>query len=369
MKKRSEIKTSIISLLTNLGLTVVKIMGSLISNSTTLLADGINSLSDSLNSLISIFSFYYASRPADEKHPYGHERMETIGGLIVVLIMGYLGIDLLRKSIVLLFNPSSIHFDVSILFILILSIVLKIILTIYLNYQSKKLNSEIIKANAMDAFFDIFMSCLVLIAMLLEHNFGWKLDAYFSLFLSLVIIWSAMKMIRSFVNDLLGHRPDQQLLDVIDQLLSQDKRILGYHDLLVHQYGKNRIYASVDVELDDRLSLNEAHDIIDSIESQLLEKENVRLSIHLDPVNFEDQQLLESEELIGNYLKQHYPNADFHDLRRINNHGLRFDLVLDGGDETLLSKIHLELIELLNSHDIHLELEVILDDHQILPND
>lgn len=369
MKKRPEIKTSIITLLSNLLLTVIKIVGALISNSNTLLADGINSLSDSLNSIISIFSFYYASRPADKKHPYGHERMETIGGLIVVLIMGYLGIDLFRRSIVLVFNPSSINFDVSILLILIISIILKLILTLYLKNQSNKLNSEMIKANAIDATFDIFMSILVLVAMLLEYYYGWKLDAYFSLFLSIVIIWSALKMIRTFVNDLLGHRPDQQLLDVIVELLNKETRILGFHDLLVHQYGKNRIYASVDVELDDRLSLNEAHDIIDSIESQLFEKENVRLSIHLDPVNFEDQQLLESEGLIGNYLKKHYPDADFHDLRRINNHGLRFDLVLNGGDETLLSKIHLELIELLSAHDIHLELEVILDDHQILPND
>lgn len=367
MKNKAEIKTSIAGLAVNLLLAISKILAGILSGSNTILADGINSLSDSLNSLITIFSYFYSGRPADDEHPYGHERMEAIGGFLVVIIMAYLGIDLLRRSIMLVFNPSEIEVSPLIIAIMVMAILLKIGLTIFYHFQNKKLKSGLLQANAMDAFFDIFMSLVVLIAVVLENRFGWKLDAYLSLVLSIIIIVSALKMMRSFVNDLLGNRPAEALLQKIHELLSEERRILGYHDLLVHQYGKHRIYASVDVELDERLSLTEAHNIIDSIETALLEQQNVNLSIHLDPVNLEDLKLLEVEALITNYLKDHYPAVHFHDLRRLNGHGFRFDMVLDGGDQELLSTIHLELEDLLKENHLDSYLEIVLDDHQLLP--
>ena len=154
MKNKAEIKTSIAGLAVNLLLAISKILAGILSGSNTILADGINSLSDSLNSLITIFSYFYSGRPADDEHPYGHERMEAIGGFLVVIIRGYLGRSFM-SSIMLVFNPSEIEVSPLIIAIMVMAILLKIGLTIFYHFQNKKLKSGLITSQCDGCFFSI----------------------------------------------------------------------------------------------------------------------------------------------------------------------------------------------------------------------
>lgn len=362
MERENELKVSVIGLLSNLGIAVLKLLAGFVANSTALIADGINSLSDMFSALVAVFSFIYSSRPADEKHPYGHERMEFVASFVVTIIMAYLGIDLVRQSITSIISVPVLQITLWSFAIIILSLIVKAALSVYYTYEARKTDSMILGLQAKDARNDMFISLGVLISMLVQYFYDIQIDGYVSLLIALFILYSSALMVKKVSDELIGKRPSLELLEAIEAILNEEPRILGYHDLWVHNYGRQHIFGSVDVELDARLSLMEAHDLIDGIEETLLKEHKLQFSIHLDPINLDDTEAYKVEDTIKSYLEKFVPEAGYHDVYRTKENTYRFDLVYQGATQEMIDRIESELNVILGDKVV----EIIHDDHQII---
>lgn len=360
------VQISIIGLFSNLLLAITKITIGLIANASSVVADGINNFSDSLSNIVSIVSFIYKRKPADQNHPFGHERIEYIAGFIVALIMGYLGIDLVKTSISKILNQQAINVSSLTVIVIIFSIIVKIAMASFYNHQSKKLNSSLLKANSKDSINDVVLSSAILFSLLFERFTGIKIDAYLSLLLSLTILFTAYKLVREFISQLLGERPDDHSLSIIQDILNNESQILGYHDLLFHFYGERNKYASVHVELDQCLSLSSAHSIIDRIEKEVLAKTGIKLSSHFDPIDINNSLIREMNSIIHRYLEDNYPLASYHDFHKVNETLYSFDLILGNSDTSQLTSIRKNLLSLFANRNIHIDLEIILDNYKQL---
>lgn len=301
----------------------------LISGSVSIMADAINSLSDTASSVLTLIGFKIAAKPADPEHPYGHERFEYISGLFVSIIITYVGFQFLQSSVEKIIHPENIYLSPIVFLVLVFSILLKFFQgRMYLKIATT-IDSEALVATAKDSYNDVFTTLAVLISAGVEWLTDWRVDGYIGFLLALYILYSGIMMLREFVYELLGSRPTPQQVKEMEKHLNNYSEILGYHDLLVHNYGPSKHFASVHIEVDDRLNLNQAHKIMDQIEKDFKKSLDVELVCHLDPVPIENENyrkilkgLIEIIDETGNGLK-------IHDLR-IMHQGtvLQFDVVV-----------------------------------------
>lgn len=362
-RNRSGMRVGIVGLSVNLILTLAKIIAGILSQSQSLIADGINSLSDSLSSIITVFGFYIAGKPADKDHPYGHERSEYIAGFTIAIITAYLGLDIAISSAKSLLSNNRPNIGFFPIMVMIFSMILKFFLVIYYQRQSKALNSSMLDASAQDSRNDIFMTGGILIALFIGNYVKISVDAILGLCVSIYIMYTAFQMVIGFMDNLLGNRPDEKTLKQIKKLLDNDKSIFGYHDLLVHQYGIQTAYGSVHVELDQSMSLIKAHDIIDRLENEIYDLTSIRITAHADPLDIDNIEMHTIFQLIKSYLRNHYPQASFHDLR-LSQGILYFDVVLNG--LTCEGDITLELGELLIRNNIKYPIKIDFDIQQLI---
>lgn len=314
-------------ILINLALFIMKILVGLSSKSYSLIADAINNLSDFLSASITVLGFKLASLPADHEHPFGHARFELISGFIISIIMLYLGIDTLRESIMGFFNPNVVKVSKVLFIVLIVSIFSKLFLYYYYQKKFRETKSEVMLANAKDSINDVLITSSILIGFIVKLKFALDLDNILGLFIAIIIIKSSIEMIRSFVHDLLGSRPDESLIKGISEIFEDDDRIIGFHDLIIHSYGLDQHYATVHVEVDANLSLIEAHEIIDKLEYTILKTYDMDMVIHLDPLDMNDPKLIKIKNDTKLILHRIHPDLSFHDLR-LFHHKLIFDVVV-----------------------------------------
>lgn len=362
-RNKAGMKVGLVGLCVNVLLTIAKIIAGVISKSQSLIADGINSLSDSLSSIITVFGFYIAGKPADKDHPYGHERSEYIAGFTIAIITAYLGFDIAISSFNSVLSSDRPNIGVFPIMVMILSMIFKLFLVVYYHKKSKLLNSTMLNASSQDSKNDILMTGGILIALFMGKFLSINVDAIVGLFVSVYIMYSAVKMILGFMDNLLGNRPDENTLNQIKMLLDNDKSIFGYHDLLVHQYGIQTSYGSVHVELDQSMSLIKAHDIIDRLENEIFDLTSIRITAHPDPLDIDNIEMHTIFQLIKSYLRNHYPQASFHDLR-LSQGILYFDVVLNG--LTCEGDITIDLGELLIRNDIKYPIKIDFDIQQLI---
>lgn len=364
-KSRSDIGiiAGLVGLLTNITLSILKLLVGKLSNSQAIFADGINSLSDALSSLITVIGFQVARKPADSNHPYGHERSEYIAGFTVSLIMIYLGIDVMIGAALNLLNPKDLVISKTAIFIMLVSIYAKLILSIYYHIQSKKINSTSLVASKQDSLNDVLMSSVILISLLLNQRLDFNLDAFMGLFLGLFICYTSLKMIKTFINELLGQRPEESKLNAIKETLNNDVDIFGYHDLLVHNYGNGTSYGSVHIEMDQNITLIKAHDITDRLEKAMFDVSGINIVAHIDPLDITNYELHTIYQIIKKFLRENYPNASFHDMRLVED-ALYFDLVLNGYQDS--STIQQQLCETLVHNGIVYPVYISYDVQQLI---
>ncbi|EOL47677.1 cation diffusion facilitator family transporter [Enterococcus caccae] len=321
----------VVGLLSNLLLFVGKFLIGLVSGSVSIMADAMNNLSDTVSSVLTLVGFYIAGKPADKEHPYGHERFEYISGMLVSLLITFVGFQFFMTSIQRIKTPQSIHVTPVILVILILSILIKVWQSVFYKRVAQKIDSNTLVATAKDSLNDVFTTIAVLVSATVEGVTGLKIDGIVGLIIACYIIFSGLQLIREFVNELMGLRPDQAAIDKMKLYLSSVSDIVGYHDLLIHQYGPNKTFASVHIEIDDRWDLTRAHETIDEIELVFKQKLGVDLVCHIDPVNLYDQR----QQFIHQELKKIIKGIDNelkgHDIRLVehgNKPRILFDLVV-----------------------------------------
>lgn len=310
---------------------VSKFLIGLISGSVSIMADAMNNLSDTVSSVLTLVGFYISGKPADEEHPYGHERFEYISGMLVSLLITFVGFQFFMTSIDRIKNPQSITVTPVILIILVLSILIKVWQSVFYQRVAKKIDSNTLVATAKDSLNDVFTTIAVLVSATVEGVTGLKIDGIVGLVIACYIIFSGLQLIREFVNELMGLRPNQAAIDEMKLYLSSVSEIVGYHDLLIHQYGPSKMFASVHIEIDDRWDLTKAHETIDEIENKFKKQLGVELVCHIDPVNLHDQRQQFIHQELKKVIKGISDELKGHDIRLVDHGGkprILFDLVV-----------------------------------------
>ena len=326
-----------IGILCNVFLFGIKFVIGIIVNSVSIQADAINNLTDAGSNIIAIFSFYLSNKPADKDHPFGHERTETIASLFVGLMIGFLGIEMAKESFGKILSPDTIDFRLVTVFILIISILVKLWMYLYNKSLSKKYESTMLEATALDSISDVIGTSAVLVSTVISPFIGFNLDGYMGVIVSAIILYNAYGLIKEVVNSLLGEAPDKTLVDDIVKEMMTDKRVLGVHDLMIHNYGPNRLFASAHVEVDASDDIFKVHDAIDNIEREIKKEMGIELVLHMDPVKVNDPLTEHYKKLVADAIQALGVSWNFHDFRIVSGPthvNLVFDLVIPY-DETM----------------------------------
>ncbi|WP_270432800.1 cation diffusion facilitator family transporter [Holdemanella biformis] len=323
--------SGIVGIFSNLFLFVIKFMIGTIVHSVSIQADGVNNLTDAGSNIISILSFHLANKPADKDHPFGHERTETIASLFVGILILVLGFETAKESISKVIHPGSIDFRIASVIILLISIIVKFWMYAYNKKLSKTYDSSLLEATALDSISDVCGTTAVLVSTLLSPVLHFNLDGYMGIVVSGIILYGAYGLLRDMINSLIGEAPDPELVHNIVNRIMAHPAILGVHDMMLHNYGPNKIFASAHVEVDSSKDIFETHDHIDNIEREVKENMNIDLVLHMDPVKVNDPETELYRAKVVEAIHQIDPKWGFHDFRIVSGPthvNLVFDLVI-----------------------------------------
>ena len=310
-------------------LTVLKLVIGRLVGSMAIIADGVNNLSDAASSLTTLLGFRMAQRPADKQHPYGHARYEYLSGLAVAALILLIGAELVKSSVAKIINPEPIDISAATIALLAASVAVKLWMSGFYKTLGKKINSTALYATSVDSRNDVISTCAVLLGCLVNYLFGLNIDGYVGLAVAIFILYSSVGIAKDTISPLLGQQADDELVDKITELVLSHEKVLGVHDLLVHDYGPGRCYASAHVELSADEDPMACHDIIDDIECDVLEKMNVHFVIHYDPVVQNDAEQNEMRRTVGEIVRGLNPAFSIHDFRIVRGSAqskLVFDL-------------------------------------------
>ena len=308
-----------------------KLLVGILSGSVSVTADAMNNLTDASSAIVTLLGFKLAEKPADEHHPYGHARYEYLSGLAVAGLMAVIAVELGKSAVERIFRPEPVVFSGLLVGVLASSIGVKLLLTLINTRLGRTIKSQALLATAADSRNDCVATGAVLLSALFTHLTQIQIDGVMGLGVAVFILVSGIRMARQTVSPLLGERVDPRLEGLIVSALKSDERILGYHDLMVHDYGPGRRFASVHVEMDLREDPLLCHTVIDNIERRCYEQHRSHLVIHYDPVVTDDEELNEMRRQVEMVLRSIDPRIDFHDFRmaRSESHtDLIFDMLL-----------------------------------------
>lgn len=320
-----------IGIIANVFLAVIKLVTGMTVHSMSIMADGLNNVSDTASSVVTLFGFKIAEKPADREHPYGHARSEYLASLIVSVIILVIGFELLKSSFIKILNPEETHFSIVSMVILGLSIVVKAVLGIYYIRTGKKIGSKTLIATGEDSRNDVISTSVVLIGSLVEYYSDLKVDAYMGLAVSLFILHGGVRLVKETISPILGEGANAGLRREICNFVEKHEKVLGSHDLMVHDYGPGKCFASIHIEMDSRNEVLESHEIIDKIEREVKKKFDIDLVIHHDPVVIGDRDLDEARRIVETLVLMRDKRISIHDFRMANKgkeNVLIFDMVL-----------------------------------------
>ena len=325
---------SVVGIISNIILFSLKLFIGLLTGAIAIIADAINNLADMGSSVVTLIGFKLASKPADKEHPFGHERIEYITGLIVSIMIIMVGITLGKSSIDKIISPDPL--DNSLVLITIITLTVAILIKLWqciFNYKiGKKINSVALIATSQDSRNDCIATGGVLIGILLSNYvFHFNLDGYIGVGVSVFILISGIKLIKETTDPLIGVAPDKDLVKTItDDILNYDG-VYGIHDLVCHMYGQTKLFMTVHVEVDASTNILESHDLIDTIEKDMNSKYNLELTIHMDPIEMNNEELNIIHSILKKAIKDYDEKLSFHDLRMVKGYthtNIIFDIVV-----------------------------------------
>lgn len=317
---------SVTGIFINLFLFAIKLAASILSGSLAAIADAFNNLTDSAASIVSLIGFRLSEKSADSEHPYGHARAEYLSALVVAMITLIIGFEFIKTAVKDIISPRDIVLTGAVFIIMLISVAAKLIMWAYNCRIGKKINSTALIATAADSRNDALMTTAVLIGYAISYFTDLKLDGYLSLLLSVFIFASGISLIKSTFDPLLGQAPDKLLVAHIHQKILSYPGILGAHDLIIHDYGPEKRFASVHVEMPAEQNIIESHDIIDRIEQDFLSNDNINMIIHLDPIITGDDSTVSLYRAISHIAAKIHPECTIHDLR-VDGSMISFDCV------------------------------------------
>ena len=322
---------SVVGIVCNVFLFILKFTIGVIIHSITVSADSFNNLSDAASSIISFIGVKVANRPADKEHPFGHGRAEYIAAFIVSFLVIQVGFTCGKSSLEKVIHPEKIEFNAVLVGILGVSILVKVWMAFFNHKLGKRINSKVMLATAADARGDVFITSATVLSILIGYYTDFAIDGYAGLIVSIFVLISGVNIARDTLEPLLGEAIDRELYDEITRMVEEHEGIVGSHDLVVHAYGPSRRMATIHAEVPNDLSMDYAHDQIDCIEHKVMEELGVFLTIHMDPVEVNNEKVKEQKRMVLNIIHNLEKDASIHDFRVVpgeHQTNLIFDLVL-----------------------------------------
>lgn len=339
-RQRYGARAGIVGMILNILLSVGKCGIGFFTGSIAIIADGINNLSDAAASVVTLIGFYLAGQGADEEHPFGHGRMEYLAGFVVALAIILMGVEVGQNAVMKLFQPSPIDFSWVAIAILLVSILVKLWMSVFFQMVGDRMNSTAMSATSADAKSDVVSTSMVLVATVVEHQSGMSIDAYVGLLVAAFILRAGWEAVKDALDPLLGRAMSAELASDIDQIVLEHPSIVGIHDVVYHDYGPGRAMMSLHAEVPADSDFLAVHDIIDHIERELRETHHVETVIHMDPV-VTDEETIHLKKHIDALAKAMDPRITLHDFRMTAgpiHTNILFDMVLPYGfhldDET-----------------------------------
>ncbi len=315
----------------NMLLAVAKLFAGTLSGSVSITADALNNFTDAASSLITLVGFKLSEQPADDEHPYGHARFEYLSALAVSVLIIFIGFELAKTSIGKIINPTATTLSLVSGAILVISIMVKLWLSYFNKVLGRAIDSATLVASSADSRNDVIATLAVLVASLVEHFTSFKIDGFMGLAVAIFILYSGITLAKDTISPILGENATPELKEEIVDYVSSCPKVLGYHDLMVHDYGMGRRFASLHVEMDKNEDPILCHELIDDMERECKKSHGVELVIHYDPVTIDDPifDLLREHSLEA--LKSIDDRITLHDFRVVIGEGhtnVVFDAVI-----------------------------------------
>ncbi len=365
VREKYGILSGTLGVLCNLLLFLVKLVIGLVMNSIAIISDAINNLSDMCSSVITIASSKISNMHADREHPFGHGRVEYIASLVVSFIIIMVGIELLKTSVGKIFNPEVVQFSIPLFIILILSVLVKVWMYLYNKYIGKKINSSVMLATATDSLNDCISTTAVIISVALGKFTTFPVDGVMGVIVSLLIIYTGVKVAKEIIDVLIGQPPSKELIKEVTDLVMSKEGIIGVHDFMAHDYGPGAIIASLHAEIPDDINIVKVHETIDAVEKEVNEKYGVLLVIHMDPISLNCEKTNNARDKVKKIVNKINSEFSIHDFRMVdgeNSINLIFDLVVpvemkDEERKNVLAKIEKEIKNVDNRYNIVVQID------------
>lgn len=339
-----------VGILVNILLFAIKLIIGVTTGSIAIIGDAIHNLADAGSSVITLIGFKLSSKPADHEHPFGHGRIEYLAGLAISVIIMLIGLELMKSSVGKLLAPELLEVELSAIIILMASIFLQMLLGLFNRELGKRIGSPAMLAAATDSLSDCVASIVVVGCLLLDYFMGINLDGAAGVVVAVFIIHSGWGAAKSTIQPLLGEPADPGFIHDIKHDLLVKQKVLGVHDILVHNYGPGRVFVSLHAEVPSTMTIMDAHRLIDGLERQLAKKYSAEITVHVDPVDVYNERQKALKEQIRNLLEQEDPALSIHDFRIDGKEQLvSFDVVVPYNshvaDADIVSQLEKEIAE------------------------
>lgn len=331
VRERYGIFSSIVGIFCNIFLCVSKLLIGIMSGSISIISDGFNNLSDCASCFVTILGYKMAAKPADKDHPFGHGRMEYLTSLVIAVVIIVVGFELLKNSFDKLIHPTELEFSYVALVVIIISIFVKIWMGFFNKRLGRRINSSIMLATSKDSMNDVAATSATLIALVGSLWTDFPLDAVMGILVSAFILISGFGIVKETVDLLLGRPVDEELVKKLEAIVSASDVSLGMHDLVIHSYGPGNMMGSVHIEVDCRRNIMDIHEAIDELEREIYNTLKINITIHMDPVDPEDELTKECRQMIQSIAREIDSALSVHDFRAFtcgDNIKLVFDMLI-----------------------------------------
>lgn len=331
VRQRYGVVSGVVGILCNALLCTAKIAAGLLTGAVSIVADGINNLSDGGSCVVSLLGFKMAGKPADDKHPFGHGRIEYVAGLIVSFIIVLMGVELAKTSLDKIFHPEEISFSWITPAVLGISILVKLWMCFFNRKMGDKIDSTVLRATAMDSLSDVAATSAVLAGFVIGYWARVNLDGYLGVLVALFILYTGVSTAKGTLDLLLGEAPDPEFVKQIQQEVLSYPEIIGVHDLIVHNYGPGHSVVSLHAEVPCDVDILKIHDTIDNAERDLKKKFDCEVVIHMDPIITDDKETNEIHQKLSSIVRLLDSRVTIHDFRMVKgptHTNLIFDIVV-----------------------------------------
>lgn len=343
---------SVYGIFLNVLLFAGKYFAGVLSGSVAIVADAFNNLSDAGSSVISLLGFAIAGKKPDLDHPFGHGRAEYLAGLLLSALIVVMGVELGKSSIEKIISPEPVEAALLPALILLASILVKFYMSLYNKAVGKKINSPSMEATATDSLSDCIATTVVLLSMGISYFFHVNVDGWAGLLVAAFIIFAGYNAMRDTLSPLLGKAPDPELVKEIEETALSHPEIVGIHDLIIHDYGPGRGFVSLHAEVNGKGEIFELHDAVDQAEREIREKFGILATIHMDPIDCDNEQLNQLRDAVADKLTEIDPRIKIHDFRMVpgpTHTNLIFDALVPADLKTTDGELSKRIADLVHS--------------------